>query len=143
MAPTKAEKLIAEAEALEAKAKGLRDQVSAAHREALLAKPLNDRLTYAAHARCDCGAGMAYDPAAKGDPTSPLMLERSGPRQWECSDILRFETYTSDQKLAVKAATHTSPLPFALYEVKSENQPSANGATTRERVPQPESPAEA
>jgi len=30
------------------------------------------------------------------------------------------------------AKTAKAPLPFAFYEVKSENQPCANGATTRE-----------
>lgn len=131
---TTAAALRAEADALEAQAKAVRAKASEARQLELLSQPLNDRMIYAAYDRCECGAGMAYDPAAKGDPTSPLVMEASGPSKWECSDILRFSTYTADQKLAVKAATHTSPLPFAFYEVKSENQPSANGATTRERI---------
>lgn len=139
MAQTKAEKLRDKAAALELRARGLREQALAALREALLNRPLNDRLIYAAHLRCNCGAGMAYDPAGKGDPTSPLMLERRGPRQWECSDILRFKTYPADRQRVVKAMTHTAPLPFAFYEVESETQPSAGGATTRERIPQSES----
>lgn len=128
------EQKLAKAVKLDAEAKALREAANEDRLADLRSKPLNERLTYAAHARCDCGAGMAYDPAAKGDPNSPLMLERQGPKQWECSDILRFNTYTADEQMAVKAATHTSPLPFAFYEVKSENQPSANGATTRERI---------
>lgn len=122
--------LRAEADALEAQAQAVRAKASEARQRELLAQPLNDRLLYAAYERCECGAGMAYDPANPGDESSPFR----GPSKWECSDILRFATYTADQKLAVKAATHTSPLPFAFYEVKSEGQPSANGATTRERV---------
>lgn len=129
-----AEKLLAEADALDAQAQALRTKASEARRNELLAKPLNERLIYAAYDRCACGAGMAYDPAAKGDANSPLMLERQGPKQWECSDILRFNTYGAHQQREVKAAEHTAPLPFAFYEVKSENQPSANGATTRERL---------
>lgn len=68
-------------------------------------------LVYAANSRCPCGAGLAY-------------REGSGPRgAWDCSLIL---LGTADP-----AATHTAVLPFVFYEVKSEVQPSANGATTR------------
>lgn len=71
-----------------------------------------DELRYAAHVRCSCGAGMAY----------PLEI---GPRgAWSCSAILR--------GTASREVAHTEPRPFALYEIKSEGQPSASGATTRE-----------
>jgi len=67
-------------------------------------------LVYAAYDRCPCGAGLAYIP--------------NGPRNWDCSKIL---LGTAD-----KGVTHTAKLPFVFYEIKSENQPSAGGATTRE-----------
>lgn len=70
-----------------------------------------DELTFAATARCECGAGIAY-------------ANDIGPRGfWDCSAIL-----TSTADAAVK---HTGQLPFAFYEIKSEGQPSAYGATTR------------
>lgn len=75
-----------------------------------------DRLTYAAFARCRCGAGLAY---------------RSGDRAWDCGDILRFDSLSPEEQARVKAAQHDEPAPFAFYEVKGENQPSARGATTR------------
>ena len=67
-------------------------------------------LIYAATARCSlCGAGMAYP---KG----------CGPNhQWTCSNVLK--NIGTDKG-------HTA-LPFAFYEIKSENQPSAQGETTR------------
>ena len=73
-----------------------------------------DDLVYAATARCPCGAGLAY---RKGS------THRGA---WDCSMIL---LGTADV-----AATHTAVLPFVFYEVKSENQPSAKGASTRPEV---------
>jgi hypothetical protein len=73
-------------------------------------------LIYAARARCDCGAGMAY----------PKDIGIRG--SWECADILTRRAIQKDQQ---GAKTHSPALPFAFYEIKSENQPSANGATTR------------
>lgn len=73
--------------------------------------PLANRLLYAATARCTCGAGLAYD-------------ESTGTaKQWECSRVLLGE--------AQQESGHIEPLPFAFYEIKSEGQPSAQGATTR------------
>jgi len=68
-------------------------------------------LRFAAFTRCECGAGMAYPPSigAHGE--------------WNCSAILRGK--------APKGGTHSPPLAFAFYEIKSEAQPSAGGATTR------------
>lgn len=82
----------------------------------------DDELLYAATARCCCGAGLAYAPTDKG--TGPF----KGPSQWDCSDILTGRAIPSGQPGSVK---HDEPAPFAFYEIKSENQPSANGATTR------------
>lgn len=83
-------------------------------------KPLRDEdLIYAAAARCPCGAGLAY-------------RRNAGPfgdkAHWDCSDILTGRAIPSGQP---GAKTHTDRLPFAFYEIKSERQPSANGATTR------------
>jgi hypothetical protein len=68
-------------------------------------------LRYAATSRCPCGAGLAY-PKDSG-------LHGS----WDCGAIL---TGTADANVQ-----HTAKLPFAFYEIKSEDQPSANGRTTR------------
>lgn len=126
-----AKTLYTQADKLDADAKALREKAADLRKAELKAQPLFERLVYAAYARCDCGAGLAYDPAAEGDPSSVFMLERRGPKQWECGDILRYETLSPEKKALVKAATHCPPLPFAFYEVKSDKQPSANGASTR------------
>lgn len=81
------------------------------------------KLRYAATVRCPCGAGLAYDPRADGEGT-PFR----GPSAWDCSAILLGEAIPSGQPGAVE---HTDQLPFAFYEIKSEDQPSAKGRTTR------------
>jgi hypothetical protein len=68
-------------------------------------------LVYAAYNRCPCGAGLAY----------PVNIGMRG--YWDCSAIL---TGKADAKVQ-----HTAQLPFMFYEIKSEQQPSAGGATTR------------
>jgi hypothetical protein len=73
-------------------------------------------LRYAAFSRCGCGAGMAYP---KGAPPN---------HYWDCSDIL---TGRADPRRPVQ---HSARLSFAFYEIKSEDQPSANGATTRRQA---------
>lgn len=73
-------------------------------------------LRFAATARCVCGAGMAY-------PKGATMHGA-----WHCSAIL---TGKAASRFEEGAKSHSSPMPFAFYEVKSENQPSANGQTTR------------
>jgi hypothetical protein len=113
---TSAEKF-AEADRLRKQADQLNKEGHEQHRQELLQKPLAQRLIFAAWNRCPCGAGLAYDPA----------FEHQG-RYWDCSAILLGTAIASGQPGAV---THTDQLPFAFYEVKSENQPSANGATTR------------
>jgi hypothetical protein len=83
----------------------------------------DSELVYAATARCPCGAGLAYPP--KGVP-------EEGPFKywdhWDCSDIL---TGRAVKKGEPGAVTHTDKLHFSCWEVKSEDQPSAKGATTR------------
>jgi len=85
-------------------------------------------LVYAATKRCACGAGLAYDPSDRGDGTF------HGASAWDCSAILLGEAIPAGQPGAVQ---HTDRLPFALYEIKSEGQPSAKGATTRPIAPRP------
>lgn len=69
-------------------------------------------LIYAATARCPCGHGLAYEKGA--DPFKGF---------WDCAGIILDEADENVQ--------HTARLPFVFYEIKSENQPSAQGATTR------------
>lgn len=76
----------------------------------------DDELVYAATARCKCGAGLAY----------PYGIGGCG--YWDCSEILKGRAVHSGKPGAVQ---HTARLPFTFYEVKSERQPSARGATTR------------
>jgi hypothetical protein len=78
-----------------------------------------NELRYAATSRCPCGAGLAY-------PAHTTDLHGA----WDCSAILTGRAIPSGQEGAVQ---HTDRLPFAFYKVKSEDQPSANGATTRPR----------
>ncbi len=78
-------------------------------------------MTFAATARCQCGAGLAYDKTCVAEPFR-------GPSYWDCSAILLGEAIPSGQPGAVE---HTDRLPFAFWEIKSEHQPSARGATTR------------
>lgn len=71
-----------------------------------------DELRFASVARCGgCGMGMAY----------PKKIGVQG--AWHCSGVLL--------KTAPKDATSHDRLPFMCYEIKSEDQPSAKGATTR------------
>lgn len=79
--------------------------------------PYQERdLVFSATSRCICGAGLAH-------------LVRTDSRgSWDCADILMGKAIP---KGVVGSVLHTSKLPFAFYEVKSEHQPSARGATTR------------
>jgi hypothetical protein len=74
-------------------------------------------VVYAARHRCPCGAGLAYTTDA--DPFSGA---------WDCAAILTGTAIPSGEPGAVE---HTARLPFVFYEIKSERQPSAEGATTR------------
>lgn len=68
-----------------------------------------DVLTFAAYARCSCGAGLAL----------PL-----GGSKWECSRLLLGE---SDRV----TTRHDRPLSADLYDVAKEGTRRADGATTR------------
>lgn len=69
-----------------------------------------DELRFSAGARCTCGLGLAYP------------KDCGGFHYWSCSGVL---LGTAD-----KAVKHDQ-LPFMFYSVKSEDQPSAGGRTTR------------
>lgn len=112
---TKSEELYNAARQKEAEARETFNKAREARTEELEATPLPDRLSYAAYARCPCGAGMAYDKLV------PQKCLHDG--HWDCSAII-LGTANPDVQ-------HTAKLPFMFYEIKGEDQPSANGATTR------------
>lgn len=89
------------------------EKVAAEDQRIKSGKPFtDDELTYSADSLCPCGHGLAY-------PKNPGTLMM----YWDCSAILK--------GIAEKSVQHTDRLPFALYDVKSEGQPSAGGRTTR------------
>lgn len=118
-----ADELYARAKELDKEAAALRQQASAQRNAELKAKSLADRIVYAAHSRCPCGLGLAHDPTYE-DESSPFRGPLSG--CWDCSGIL---LGTADPSVK-----HTDRLPFAFYEILSEQQPSAYGATTRPKA---------
>jgi hypothetical protein len=76
----------------------------------------DEDLVYASHARCLCGAGFAY----------PVGIGAHG--FWDCSDIM---TGRAPVKGTPDSRVHSDRKPFVFWDIKSENQPSADGATTR------------
>lgn len=94
-------------------------------------------LLYSAGVRCTCGAGMAYPL----DHSAAMELAR-----WVCADVLLGKVELDQEKtreaqedhgmlsptpLAESSGRRHIALPFSLFEVKSESQPSASGHTTR------------
>lgn len=78
-------------------------------------RPLTvDDLEWAATARCRCGAGYCY----------PKFI-RDTHGSWMCSAILL--------GTAAAESEHDVAKPFTFWSIKSDDQPSANGATTRPR----------
>lgn len=77
-------------------------------------------MTFSATKRCPCGYGLAYDKTCM-DEDSPFKMPFNG--YWDCAGIIL--------GIADGSKQHTAKLPFTFYEIKSENQPSANGMTTR------------
>lgn len=69
-------------------------------------------LVFAATARCKCGAGFCYP-----------NFTRNQRGQWVCSAILL--------GTAAAGSEHDQAKAFAFWDIKSDQQPSANGATTR------------
>ena len=74
-----------------------------------------DDFTWAATARCRCGAGFCYP-----------KFTRDSHGAWFCSAIL-LGTAAADSE-------HDKAKPFAFWSIKSDEQPSANGASTRVSV---------
>lgn len=78
-------------------------------------------LVFSATARCRCGSGLAYPRKSAGHARvrADGLLAQSA---WICAAVLL-------------GATDGGPghdaYPFALYEIKSDEQPSAGGASTR------------
>jgi hypothetical protein len=100
-----------EAKALEEKASQLKKEAFNEIRDELAKMPLEERLVYSAFAVCAvCKSGLAYD---------RYLAEPNG--SWRCSRDL----------LGLNMGIPHPSLPFAFYDIKSENQPSANGQTTR------------
>jgi hypothetical protein len=112
-----------QAKVCDERAKALREQAAKIDTDELRQKSVADRLVFAAYDRCPCGAGLAYDPLFE-DESSVFKGPLSG--CWDCSAIL---LGTADATVK-----HTAKLPFAFYEIKSEQQPSAGGANTREPI---------
>lgn len=84
--------------------------------------PTDADLRYAADARCVCGAGLAYFKASRLDRNEP------GYDSWVCSAAIK------KQLPPINEDPHVGKhklLPFSFYEVKSEDQPSAGGRSTR------------
>lgn len=76
-----------------------------------------DELLFSARARCRCGSGLAY----------PIAFEFKKHRsEWICAAVLLGEIADIPEEHGKHDA-----YPFSLYEIKSEDQPSAAGATTR------------
>ena len=86
-----------------------------------LRKPFKRKqLLFAAYARCPgCKAGLAYHPG----------IGMRG--YWDCSRVLTGEADPSE--VDAEGYPIHRQYPFMFYEVKSEDQPSARGATTRPR----------
>ncbi|CAN5276858.1 hypothetical protein BH10PLA2_BH10PLA2_09230 [soil metagenome] len=74
--------------------------------------PKRRRLVYAATARCQCGAGLAFDP--HGPSGQPLGY-------WACSRVL----------LEQAPGEHCEPQYFAKRTILAENGADAHGQTTR------------
>ena len=72
------------------------------------------RLVFSAKERCDCGAGLAYD-------------RRASHPVWDCSAILLGDALLPSGERGV--ADHRTPCSY--YEITSERNRAANGATTR------------
>ncbi len=72
---------------------------------------LPHQIRYSAVHRCNCGAGLAYP------------VHRAA-NAWACSKVLLGE-------IERQGRHKHGEYPFAMYEIKSEGQPSAHGLTTR------------
>lgn len=97
----------------------------------------NEDIIYAASSRCECGEGLAYVPYTNLPEDKEERFSWEG--HWLCSKIILGGTTkgfkpneaNSNTFLDAEGVAHTKAHPFAFYEIKSEDQPSAHGATTR------------
>lgn len=82
-------------------------------------KYTDSELRYSATSRCKCGTGLAYpkDGSQPDDASVFAMVS-----DWWCATILKGE--------AAGTVRH-DVYPFSQYEILSEDQPSAQGRTTR------------
>lgn len=91
----------------------------------------DEELKYAATSRCVCGAGLAYP----RDHDDAMELQA-----WVCSRVMRGDVTLAERPTqkgigpAVgkdDAGQEHQSFAFWCYEIKSEDQPSAGGMTTR------------
>lgn len=80
----------------------------------------NDEIIYSATARCPCGSGLAY------------VRDCGAFSSWYCAAALRHDLPNPDP---FDGKHHEYP--FVEWKILSEEQPSAQGATTRPREPKP------
>lgn len=85
----------------------------------------DSELKYSAYSKCACGAGLAYPRDGKQPDPNSFFVHAS---DWWCSKILKGED------LGKEGDVKHQIFPFSMYEIKSEDQPSANGATTRPKT---------
>jgi len=107
---------VAAHDAAEETMKAFHKQEAEAFEHRMATNPIftEDELVFAAFNRCPCGYGLAY-------PKNCGMHH-----YWDCAGILLGKED--------KTVTHTDQLPFSMYSVKSELQPSVQGQTTRGTV---------
>lgn len=82
----------------------------------------DSELKYSATAKCICGSGLAY-PRDGSQPEKSSVFKMAS--DWWCSKILKGED------LGEEGDPQHQIFPFSMYEIKSEDQPSANGMSTR------------
>lgn len=100
-------------------------QMNEAFQQRLKDNPIftDEELRYSATDLCPCGHGIAYP------------VQCGFTHYWDCSAILK--------GIADPSVEHCGKLPFVFYEIKSEQQPSAQGRTTRGMFrPRPAGPVE-
>lgn len=78
-----------------------------------------EELLYSATSKCHCGAGLAY-PKDSSQPDERSVFKSAS--DWWCSTLLKGIPWDGKKH---------DVFSFAIYEIKSEDQPSANGQTTR------------
>lgn len=77
---------------LEAEVKKLREEIYQEHQTNLKAKPVAERLIYAAYSCCPCGAGLAYDPCYEDEDSEVVDMAQ------EKHTLLSAEYFTQKSK---------------------------------------------